>query len=193
MFVSLSLGFAGTTNDARENRRAREKILLRAPAGRAERQRYIRTVAQIAAGCADRGPVASAFMNQLYEKHGRSIVRRATAILGDRITGKDIMKEVLQRAAEARAAFTAAESQVGWLYRLTTELCLNRLREGRRPHDISRGLGAVLQRVPHDLQEIAVYYLVDRMSPEEISTLLAVPVRTIGHRLEQFRSAAFVT
>jgi len=123
-------------------------------------------------------------------------------------SAKDVMQEVFLRAFEARAEFTAAASPLAWLYRVTTNNCLNRLRDARRRRTIlgrnfagdSPGVAptadaaltvrALLGNLPEDVQEIAIYYFVDQMSQEEISTLLAVPRRTVGYRLEQFRVLA---
>jgi RNA polymerase sigma-70 factor (ECF subfamily) len=118
--------------------------------------------------------------------------------MGDHDTGKDVMQEVFLRVFRARAEFDAATSPLAWLYRITTNICLNRLRDSGRRRDIldqarapgepsTEGDGAVdaaltvrvlLGNVPEEVQEIAIYYFVDQMSQEEIATLLAIPRRT---------------
>jgi RNA polymerase sigma-70 factor (ECF subfamily) len=126
--------------------------------------------------------------------------------MGDRDAGKDVMQEVFLRVFRARAEFDAAASPLAWLYRITTNICLNRLRDSGRRRDIldqatSPGepaidgtidaaltVRALLGHVPEEVQEIAIYYFVDQMSQEEIATLLAIPRRTIAYRIERFRS-----
>jgi RNA polymerase sigma factor (sigma-70 family) len=111
---------------------------------------------------------------------------------------------VFLRAFEARVEFTAAASPLGWLYRVTTNISLNRLRDARRRRDLLRQtwrgesathpttetaltVRALLDQVPEDTQEMAVHYFVDQMSQDEIAVLMSIPRRTIGYRLEQFR------
>jgi len=128
--------------------------------------------------------------------------------MGDREAGKDVTQEVFLRALQARAEFSSAASQLGWLYRITTNNCLNRLRDARRRRDAlertwndgepithptteaALTVRALLERVPEDTQEMAVYYFIDQMSQDEISLLMSIPRRTIGYRLEQFRAQA---
>jgi DNA-directed RNA polymerase specialized sigma24 family protein len=90
---------------------------------------------------------------------------------------------------------------------VTTNLCLNRLRdEGRRrglvarylprdePKDSDTEVRAVavdiFRRVANDLQEIAIHYHRDGMTCAEIAAVLRVSRRTIGNRLEAFHSEA---
>src|SRR5262245_25998811 len=150
----------------------------------------------------------SAFLEELYQRYSRSVFRRACALMGDAEAGRDVMQEVFLRAFEARAEFTAAASPLSWLYRITTNACLNRLRDNRRRQKIlKRTFGpdepvqkpttdalltvrALLERAPEDIQEIVVCYFIDQMSQDEIALMLSIPRRTIGYRLEQFRTMA---
>lgn len=152
--------------------------------------------------------VDGAFLAGLYARYSRSVRRRAASMLSDRDAAKDVMQEVFLRALGARAEFTAARSPLTWLNRIATNLCLNRLRDTRRRRnileqvtsfdesstgpvgDVALTLETLLTKVPPDLQEIAVYYYVDQMSQEEIASMLAVPRRTVGYRLEQFLDLA---
>jgi RNA polymerase sigma-70 factor (ECF subfamily) len=144
------------------------------------------------------------FLARLYARYMRSVLRRAAAMLSDREAARDVTQEVFLRALGARAEFLATRSPLSWLYRITTNLCLNRLRDARRRKNILEqvtsfdesstgpaGEGALslemlLVEVPNELREIAVYYYVDQMSQDEIATMLSVPRRTVGYRLEQF-------
>jgi RNA polymerase sigma-70 factor, ECF subfamily len=150
----------------------------------------------------------SPFVNDLYRRYSASVLRRASLLMGDRDAGKDVMQEVFLRAFRARAEFAGAGSPLSWLYRITTNLCLNRLRDTRRRRDaLERAstsgepaagptidtaltVRALLEHVPEGVQEIAIYYFVDQMSQDEIANLLSIPRRTIGHRLDQFRTLA---
>jgi RNA polymerase sigma factor (sigma-70 family) len=144
------------------------------------------------------------FLEDLYRRYSGSVFRRACLLMDDRDAGKDVMQEVFLRTFEARAEFAAVASPLGWLYRVTTHISLNRLRDARRRRDIlERTWGreparqpttetalmvrALLDQVPEDVQEMAVHYFVDQMSQDEIAFVMSIPRRTIGYRLEQFR------
>lgn len=54
-----------------------------------------------------RPAMKSAFLDDLYRRHSRSVFRYACALMGDRDSGKDVMQDVFLRAFEARAEFTS--------------------------------------------------------------------------------------
>lgn len=144
----------------------------------------------------------------LYAKHAAMVLRRAKAILGEEQAARDAMQEVFIRALREWASFRHDASPVTWLYRITTNLCLNRLRDESRRREIADAraplektrtdssaeteatLADILRRVPEELREIAVHYWVDEMSQDEIAAMLGVARRTVGYRLEAFRAAA---
>jgi RNA polymerase sigma-70 factor (ECF subfamily) len=155
-----------------------------------------------------RQDVASNDVERLFRSYGSLVWRRASAILCERDGAKDVTQEVFLRAMNAREGFTTVTSPVDWLFRVTTNLCLNRIRDRARqkrllaisfgPYippveqaaDVSLTVRALLRNVPEQLQEIAIYYFVDQMSQDEIASLLGIPRRTVSLRLEQFRAAA---
>src|SRR6185369_5930377 len=99
-----------------------------------------------------------------------------------------------------------------WLYRITTNLCLNRIRDNRRRRErlaeaaddgrqpmaptaaptpeARTTLRGVLAKVDDELAQVAIYYYVDDMDQAEIATVLGVSRRTIGYRLDRFREEA---
>ena len=145
-------------------------------------------------------------LESLFRLYGRHVLRRANAMLGDGDAAKDVMQDVFARALKARADLPNAAASVGWLYRITTNLCLSGMRDRNRRRQIldrgPRGLRtrcvpetdaaltvrALLRDVPEELQELAIDYFVDDMSQAEIAALTGIPRRTVGYRLEQFRS-----
>ena len=145
-----------------------------------------------------------ASVEKLYSLYSRSVWRRARRILADDDAAKDVTQEVFLRAmaVEARGAFDA--SPMGWLYRVTTNLCLNRLRDARRRTELlsesafqeAKGGDAdsqilvrrILEHVPKELQSIAIFYYVDELSHDEIAGIFGVSRRTVGNRLAAFHS-----
>jgi RNA polymerase sigma-70 factor (ECF subfamily) len=135
------------------------------------------------------------------------VLRRARAILGEEQAAKDILQEVFIRVLHGAAAFRGESSPATWLYRMTTNLCLNQLRDRARRSEILAArwvkdatfedapesrmtVSRVLSGLPEELREIAIYYFVDQMNQEEIAEILQVSRRTVGYRLEQFRELA---
>jgi RNA polymerase sigma-70 factor (ECF subfamily) len=142
----------------------------------------------------------------LYRRHGPMVLRRARALLGDEASARDALQEVFVRALQAEDTFRGEASPTTWLYRVTTNLCLNRLRDEARRRAILSERGAepgrpvdaelrttlarLLDRISPDLCEVAVYYYLDQMSHEEIAAVLGVSRRTVGNRVDAFLTAA---
>jgi RNA polymerase sigma-70 factor (ECF subfamily) len=143
----------------------------------------------------------------LFRAYRGSVHRRASAILADKDMAQDVTQEVFLKVLNRVDDFLQLESPMAWLYRVTTNVCLKRLRDASRrrrilgmraeipstatdlPADAALTVHKLLCAVPEKLQEVAVYYYVDQMSQEEISTIMEMPRRTVSYRLEQFRVA----
>lgn len=143
----------------------------------------------------------------LYQRYGALVLRRARALLDDEQAARDATHDVFVKVLSSLDAFRHEASPVTWLYRATTNHCLNVLRDQSRrgrvvpllralPPDAAPSLDerlsltTVLARVPDELREIAVYYYLDQMSHEEIARLTGLSRRTIGNRLVEFHAAA---
>jgi RNA polymerase sigma-70 factor (ECF subfamily) len=147
-------------------------------------------------------------IDALYRKYGPSVLRRARSLLGDEQAARDAMQEVFIRALKAQEGFRGEASPMTWLYRITTNYCLNLIRDSSRRAQLLaeqgqpataavRGttderltLRRLLRDVDPELQEIAVYYFVDQLNQDEIAELVGVSRRTVGYRLEAFKEAA---
>lgn len=150
----------------------------------------------------------------LFRTYGPLVRRRARSILGNEAEAEDATQEVFVKVLSSLDAFRGESQPSTWLYRITTNLCLNRIRDNKRHKGrleeltVSRqanldserpasagpesriALHALLQRIPADLAEAAIYYHVDGMEQEEIAKLTGVARRTVGYRLERFREEA---
>lgn len=144
-------------------------------------------------------------IEELYRRYGPLVLRRARSILGEESAARDAMQDVFVQAIRSADEFRGEASPVTWLYRITTNLCLNRLRDASRRRDLlalhaSGGhdtfdagpeqkiaIADLLRHVPDELREIAVYYHVDQMKQDEIADLIGVSRRTVGNRIEEFR------
>jgi len=150
---------------------------------------------------------------QLYRSHGPLVFRRARALLGNDAAAWDAVQEVFMRAVRSESSFRRESSPSTWLYRVTTNYCLNAIRDSTRQrslladaatcqgeglsdhaHQAASGrlpelrvlLASVLERVPAELCEIAIYYHVDRMNQDEIAAIVGTSRKTVGNRLREF-------
>lgn len=148
-------------------------------------------------------------IEDLYRSYGPSVLRRARAILGNEEAARDAMQQVFIKAIDAAAGFRGDSSPMTWLYRMTTNYCLNIIRDSSRRRELLEQHGGidvgasssisaeeratlikVLDAVDDELQQIAIYYYVDQMNQDEIAEIIGVSRRTVGNRLEAFRAAA---
>ena len=129
---------------------------------------YTRRLAPTVARVYGRLMIDRTSLEALYSRYSRSVWRRATRILADDDAAKDVTQEVFLRAiaVDAKDAFDA--SPMAWLYRVTTNLCLNRLRDAKRRTEILSEstvqeakdgdtdtqilVRRILERVPEELQ-----------------------------------------
>lgn len=151
-------------------------------------------------------------LEDLYRRFGPLVLRRARSILGDDTEAHDAMQEVFVRVITALGEFRGLAQPSTWLYRITTNLCLNRIRDSKRRRErlkeiaVARGeapragearepeltatVQALLARLPAELGQVAVYYYIDEMDQDEIAGILGVSRRTVGYRLDRFRAEA---
>jgi RNA polymerase sigma-70 factor (ECF subfamily) len=149
----------------------------------------------------------AARIDVLYNGYRNRVLSRARQLLRDEQDAQDATQEVFLRLLDSQGQVLTHPEPQAWLHRVTTNLCLNRLRDtGRRNKLIAKypasndqgGDNAemrttaveILRRVPPELLEIAVYYHADGMTCQEIAAMIGVSRRTIGNRLVEFQSAA---
>lgn len=146
----------------------------------------------------DDGRLDRGDLGRLYQQYGTMVFHRARRLLGDEGQARDICHDVFVQILRAPA--WNPPSPVGWLCTATTNACLNLLRGRRRWRDVVRGLprpplapptvplAALLRGVPEPLQEIAIYYGIDRMSQDEIALVLGISQKTVSNRIQELRA-----
>jgi RNA polymerase sigma-70 factor (ECF subfamily) len=149
-------------------------------------------------------------IHSLYRGYRGSVLKRARQLLRNEEAAQDATQEVFLRLLDVNERVLHHPEPLAWLYRVTTNLCLNRLRdEKRRTKLIARNprledrraadaearviVAEIMGRVSPELQEIAVYYHADGMTCHEIAAMMGVSRRTIGNRLVEFQSEAVGT
>ncbi len=142
----------------------------------------------------------------IYRRHIVMVRRRAGRLLSP-AAAEDVAQEAFIRYIKSRRRGTVEDNTAALLYRIVTNLALNRLRtersrrdalarEAPRDAEAESGVDArldvrrVLGQVDLEEARIATYYYVDGMEQEEIATLLGIQRRTVGRRLERFRKQA---
>jgi RNA polymerase sigma-70 factor (ECF subfamily) len=145
-------------------------------------------------------------LEALYVRYSRSVYRRARELLADEEAARDATQEVFMRVIRAQGKLPIEPTPTAWLHVVTTNFCLNQLRDRSRrkalltskyapgndvaPAGESRAiLLEILNRVPEDLQDIAVYFFLDELTYDEIARLVGVSRRTVCNRLAAFRAA----
>ncbi|HEY0708629.1 MAG TPA: sigma-70 family RNA polymerase sigma factor [Polyangia bacterium] len=147
-------------------------------------------------------------LTALYQRWSNRVLRRARLILKDEDLAKDVLQEVFLRALRAGFTFRDDPQALSWLYRVTTNLCLNHRRNGARRGELAQALFGELQeapgsapdvvltvrtlfdRTPEHLSDIAGYYYFHGMTHDEIAGATGLRRRTVCNRLQAFRTQA---
>jgi RNA polymerase sigma-70 factor (ECF subfamily) len=146
----------------------------------------------------------------LYQRYGAAVERRCRALLGDGEEARDMVQEVFLRATRSAREFRGESSPMTWLYRISTNLCLNRLRDRRATIPLElvapllpspgvspeRAAGArdeartLLADLDERTRAVVVYRYLDGMTQDEIAAVTGWSRRTLGKKLGAFEARA---
>lgn len=142
-------------------------------------------------------------IDRIYREHGSIVLRRAGQILADADEAREALQDIFVALAARPEQFSGMSSLATFLYRVTTNHCLNRLRDRRRrarltPQAMTSGIWAThppisvdaqeaLRSLPEELARIAVYYFVDEMTQEEIAAVLGCSRRAVNKKLARMQ------
>ncbi|MCP3141767.1 RNA polymerase sigma factor [Pyxidicoccus xibeiensis] len=153
-------------------------------------------------------PTSSLDISTLYRRHVALVRGCALRILGEPAAAEDVAQEAFIRYLQHRERSGEEQDTAAFLYRTSTNLALNRLRDARRRQGLHEAhlsheepasarspedglaLRKVLAEADPELAQIAACYFIHGMEHEEIAGVLGVPRRTVGRRLEKFRAHA---
>lgn len=148
-------------------------------------------------------------VTDLYRQWGAALYRRCLKLLGDDAAAQDATQEVFLRLIRQADRLVPGDGYLGWIYRVATNHCLNRLRDDRRlalfdPDNLpvlgtdgaasslpDRDLSVrILRRFDDETQTIAVLSLCDGLSRDEVADVLGISRKTVGRKLERFLTDA---
>lgn len=151
-------------------------------------------------------------ISQLFTQHGPRVYRRALRLLGNPADAEEATQEIFIRAFRSAEGFRQQSQLTTWLYQITTNYCLNHIRDRSRratlhekhvapmasgedasdpasPDDVLL-LRKLLAAADERQAAAAVYVLMDGMSHEEAAEVLGVSKRTVGNLIERFQAWA---
>jgi RNA polymerase sigma-70 factor, ECF subfamily len=146
-----------------------------------------------------KGAISRAEMDEIYRRYGALVFRRARRILADEQLARDVCQDVFVQLLRLGGRWETP-SRIGWLFRTTTNCCLNLIRGSNRRKRFLRLLPPVpvvppslpaqllLRGLPEHLQEVAIYYGLDQMSQEEIGLVLGLSQKTVSNRIRELRA-----
>jgi RNA polymerase sigma-70 factor (ECF subfamily) len=143
-----------------------------------------------------------------YRRLGPILYRRCAALLGDADEARDATQEAFVRLVRFARTLDDPEHVVAWLYRVSTNVCLSRLRVRHRlkylppealPDDadplsheqrliLRQHLERALSELDERGQQVFVYAFVDDLVQEEIARVMGVSRRTVGKKIKRVRA-----
>lgn len=154
-------------------------------------------------------------IQRLYEQYGSWIFNRAKGFLKNEEAAWEAVQDIFLKVLEVGDKFRGESSPWTWLYRITTNHCLNLIRSQKAWHKAAEGLtrqqlalslelqdsGAsvlidrhsfvkLLEEEDETTQKILFAYFMDELTQEEIAVMLKISRKTIYKRLKKFTEKA---
>jgi RNA polymerase sigma-70 factor, ECF subfamily len=146
----------------------------------------------------------------LYAKLGPAIYARCRRILKDRAAAEDATQEIFIKILKSVDSIPSDDAVMPWVHRVTTNHCLNALRDTRRraepmptevmpePRDddfedsvVSRDFARTLMdNQPDEIKAPVVLYHVKGMEQAKVAGWLGISRRTVLYRLAEFAERA---
>lgn len=137
-------------------------------------------------------------LERAYRDHHQLVLRRSRALLADEAEAQEVLQDVFLSLVDRPDQFHGRGAITSFLYGMTTNLCLNRLRNRRRrdrlldEFPVSDHPGEpeaeaaliasqLLASLPERLARVAVLYHVAGMTHDEIATELGCSRRRVGY------------
>lgn len=149
-------------------------------------------------------------LTELYRTYGPVIYDRCRTMLKDDAEAEDATHETFMRLHRHLDRLAGSREALYWIYRVSSNYCLNEIRNRRRraepigelpestfdlPLDPERLLTdrhlvrTLIGRSPAKVREVAWLHHVDGLDREEVARILDVSLRTVAARLADFSAA----
>jgi RNA polymerase sigma-70 factor, ECF subfamily len=143
-------------------------------------------------------------LEALYRRFGPVVYSRCRRVLRDATLAEDAAQEVFMRVQKHLDDMPDDRAALAWIYRVSTNYCLNLLRDRARqaepvgelpdlPGDHPEAAYAnrnvalrLVERVPEKLQAPALLYYVDGLEQADVARILGISRRTVINRLAAF-------
>jgi RNA polymerase sigma-70 factor, ECF subfamily len=149
---------------------------------------------------------------RLYARYGHVLFHRCRSVLRNDEAAWDAVHETFARVIRNADTFRAQASPLTWMYRISTNHCLNQLRD-RRGHDAKHArhgedisgpasatmdadgadrerILALLDGADDETRRIVVHTYFDDCTREEVASLVGLSVPTVRKRLGAFLDLA---
>ena len=143
-------------------------------------------------------------LTRLFETHGPLVHARAMRLLKNPHDAQEATQEIFVKLLRNLDRVDLERDILPWLFRLTTNYCLNLMRDrsrraalldarvrsvrahNPRQHDLV-ALRFLLSRAKPDQARAAVYVYIDGMTYDETAEVMQVSRRTVANLLDRFR------
>lgn len=152
-------------------------------------------------------------LRDLYQRYGHVIFHRCRRILGNEEDAMDAVQETFARVVRHHDSFRRESSPLTWMYRISTNYCLNQLRNHREraakrqqhPAEVEAVAGRVagaedwerldtirrlLEDVDDETRAIVIHLYFDDLSRQETAALVGISQPTLRKRLDAFLGRA---
>lgn len=157
-------------------------------------------------------PATEAEVRDLYTRYAHVLHYRARSILGTDEDAADCVQETFARVVRHWDAFRGQASPLTWMYQISTNWCLNRLRDrkghARKHEDHAEEIVGAVATAPaeggfdaevlrelladedDETRRIVVHLFFDDMTREETAAQVGLSVPTLRKRLDAFLKRA---
>lgn len=154
--------------------------------------------------------MAKGKVEALYAKLGPAIYARCRRMLKERAAAEDATQEIFLKILRSVDQVPSDDALMPWVHRVTTNYCLNALRDARRraepmpneampePRDddfedsvVTKDFAdRLMERQPDELKAPVMLYHVKGMEQSRVASWLGVSRRTVLYRLAEFAQRA---
>ncbi len=142
---------------------------------------------------------------RLFWRHADAVLAYATRLLGNRADAEEVLSEVFLRAFEGCLTYRAEGAFRAWLFRITRNCCIDRLRQPRLLplEEVDEPTGAeesaeaelrvavqrALRRLPEEYQTVLLLCDVEEFTAREVAQILERTVPSVKGILYRARAA----